>query len=141
MPTTAPGPAKPTAPSKSPLGYNGGLTCSIHVSDIRKSIDWYQNVLGFRLLYHAEQIGWCELATEVAHVNVGLGQVEDPRVGGIKLTFGVRDIDAARAQLEAKGVRFDGATRTIPGMVKLATFFDPDGNTLMFYQSLEQAKA
>jgi hypothetical protein len=36
-------------------------------------------------------------------------------------------------------VRFDGPTREYPGMVKLATFFDPDGNTLMLYESLGQS--
>ncbi len=56
--------------------------------------------------------------------------------GGATLTFGVKDIDAAREQVEAKGVRFDGPTREIEGLVKLATFYDPDGNTLMFYEGL-----
>ena len=35
-------------------------------------------------------------------------------------------------------VRFDRPTRTIEGMVKLAKFFDPDGNRFMLYQSLEK---
>lgn len=35
-------------------------------------------------------------------------------------------------------MRFDGPTQTIPGMVKLATLFDPDGNTLMLFQSLAE---
>ena len=53
--------------------------------------------------------------------------------------FGVADIDAARVELEAKGVVFDGDTRELPGMVKLATFFDPDGNRYMLAQSLVDA--
>lgn len=56
--------------------------------------------------------------------------------GGAVLTWSVEDIDASRAVIEAKGVRFDGETRTLPGLVKLATFFDPDGNVMMFAQSL-----
>jgi hypothetical protein len=36
-------------------------------------------------------------------------------------------------------VRFDGPTIELPGMVKLATFFDPDGNPMMFYQDLQGA--
>jgi predicted enzyme related to lactoylglutathione lyase len=51
-------------------------------------------------------------------------------------TFGVKDIEHARSQLEGNGVRFDGDTIEIPEMVKLATFFDPDGNSLMLYQTL-----
>ena len=126
--------------SASPVGYDGGLTCSIQVNDIRQSIKFYQDLLGFKLLYHIEDMGWCVLATEVARVHVGLSQVENPpKLSGTKLTFGVRDIDAARRLLESKKVRFDGPTVEIPGMVKLATFFDPSGNALMFYQSLSDA--
>lgn len=124
-----------------PLGYDGGLTCALSVKDMKTSIKWYQDVLGFKLLYQMDEngMGWCELATPVARVNVGLGQEEHPQVkGGATLTFGVVDIDAARKQLEAKKVRFDGPTRTIEGMVRLATFFDPDGNTFMLYQNLEK---
>jgi len=39
------------------------------------------------------------------------------------------DIDAARKYLESKDVRFDGDTYEIEGMVKLCTFYDPDGNS------------
>jgi len=131
-------PAATSATTPSPVGYDGGLTCSLQVSDIRRSIDWFQNVLGFTLLYHIEDMGWCELATEVNRVNVGLGQVEQVKPGGTKLTFGVKDIDKSRTLLEGKGVKFDGPTQEIPGMVKLASFWDPDGNPVMFYQSLGQ---
>lgn len=123
----------------SPLGYDGGLTCALEVKDLESSIRWYQEVLGFHMLYKLDDLGWCELRTEVSRVNVGLSQVEKPKgQGGAVLTFGVKDIDRARKQLEDKKVRFDGETRTYPGMVKLATFFDPDGNTLMLYQDLQK---
>lgn len=123
----------------SPLGYDGGLTCALKVTDLEKSIRWYQDVLGFKLLYKLDDMGWCELATEVAKVNVGLSQVEKAGgEGGAVLTFGVKDIEVARGQLEAKDVRFDGPTQTIPEMVKLATFYDPDGNALMLYEDLQK---
>jgi hypothetical protein len=65
--------------------------------------------------------------------------VEKPSIGlAGKLTWGVKDIDAARKVLESKKVRFDGPTQEIPGMVKLATFFDPDGNPMMFYQDMQK---
>ena len=119
------------------LGYDGGLTCALEVKDRKAAAKWYQDVLGFKLIYDVEEIGWCELATCVERVNLGLSEVEEPQVkGGTTLTFGVKDIDAARKQLESTGVRFDGPTRVYEGMVKLATFYDPDGNTLMLYQSL-----
>jgi predicted enzyme related to lactoylglutathione lyase len=123
----------------SPLKYDGGLTCSLGVTDIGRSIAWYQDALGFTLLYRVEEMGWCELATEIPRVNVGLSQVEKvPKGGGSTLTFGVEDIEHARKALEAKKVKFDGPTRTYEGMVRLATFFDPDGNSLMFFQDLQK---
>lgn len=128
--------ASPVAAS---LGFDGGLTCSLGCSDRKKSIAWYRDVLGFELLYDMDDIGWCELASPVNRVNVGLSSVEKvDTAGGATLTFGVRDIDSARKQLEEKGVRFDGPTREYPGMVKLAAFFDPDDNALMFYQDLSK---
>jgi predicted enzyme related to lactoylglutathione lyase len=116
------------------------LTCSIQVADLDQSIKWYSDVLGFKLLYKVDEIAWAELATEIKGVNIGLGQVEKPaKLSGTKLTFGVKNVDASRKLLEQKKVRFDGPTQEIPGMVKLATFFDPTGNALMFYQDLQKA--
>ena len=84
-----------------------------------------------------DEMGWCELASAVDRVNIGRSQVENPQVeGGATLTFGVTDIDAARGKLEKQDVRFDGPSQEIPEMVKLATFYDPDGNKRMLYQDL-----
>jgi catechol 2,3-dioxygenase-like lactoylglutathione lyase family enzyme len=44
----------------------------------------------------------------------------------------VEDIDAARAELEAKGVEFIGETFDT-GVCKMAFFNDPDGNDLMLH--------
>ena len=122
----------------STLGYDGGLTCALNVTDLEKSLNWYQNVLGFELLYRMDELGWAELRSAVARVNVGLSQVEQAGgKGGATLTWGVTNIDTARKELEGKDVRFDGPTRTIEGMVKLATFFDPDDNAMMLYQDLQ----
>ena len=123
----------------STIGYDGGLTCALKVRSLAESKAWYQDVLGFKFVYQIDEMGWCELATEVPGVNVGLSEVENPDVkGGATMTFGVRNIESARKQLEAKKVRFDAPTQVIEGMVKLATFFDPDGNTLMLYEDLQK---
>ena len=121
------------------LKYNGELTCALSVSDMKASIAWYQDVLGFKLLYQLDEMGWCELGSPVTGVSIGLSQVENPEVkGGATLTWGTRDIEADRAVLEGKKVRFDGPTYVIEGFVKLATFYDPDGNKMMLAQSLQQ---
>jgi catechol 2,3-dioxygenase-like lactoylglutathione lyase family enzyme len=121
------------------IKYKGDLTCAMSVSDLNKSIAWFNDTLGFEVLYKLDDMGWCEMKTAVPQVTVGLSQVEKPEVkGGATLVFGVKDIDISRAALEKKSVRFDGPTQTIEGMVKLATFFDLDGNKFMFSQSLSK---
>lgn len=122
------------------VAWNGGLTIAVQVKDLAASKAWYQRVLGFAFLYEVPEIAWCELSSGVDRVNIGLSQVESPRVGaGPVPTFGVKDIDAARSTMESQKVRFDGPTQTIPGLVKLATFFDPDGNAYMLFEELQKS--
>ena len=123
------------------IDYDGGLTCSMGVTDLDRGVAWYRDVLGFELLYRLDDIAWCELKTGVERVNIGLGVREETGgAGGATLTFGVTDIEAAKAELDRQGVRQDGPIHDIPGMVRLLTFFDPDDNALMFYQDLAGAQ-
>ena len=120
------------------IGFDGGLTCVIQVSDLSASKAWYQEVLDFQLLFELPDKAFCELASPVNRVTVGLSQVNDFKTSlGTTLTFGVNNIETARSELESRGVRFDGPTEEIPGIVKLASLFDPDNNRLMLYESLE----
>ena len=121
-----------------PIAYDGGLTVSMSVSDLDRAIDWYQRVLGFELEYRMDDIGWCELKSPVAKVNVGLSVVETPNPGGATPTFGVEDIENAKSSLEAAKVRIDGDIITIENMVRFMTFYDADDNALMFYQMVAQ---
>jgi catechol 2,3-dioxygenase-like lactoylglutathione lyase family enzyme len=122
------------------IGFDGGLTCAIGVSDLDRSIAWYRDTLGFDLLYRMEDNAWCELGTAVERVNLGLSQVEEAGdKGGATLTFGVEDIESAKADLDSRGIRQDGPIRDIPGLVRLLTFYDPDDNALMLYQDMQGA--
>ena len=124
------------------IDYDGGLTCSLGVTNLDRSIAFYQDVLGFKLLYRRDDLAWCELSTGVDKVGVGLSENETAGgPGGATLTFGVTDIDAAKAALDAAGVRQDGPIQDIPGMVRLLTFYDPDDNALMFYHVLGEPAA
>jgi hypothetical protein len=49
------------------------------------------------------------------------------------LALRVPDVEAARAELETKGVRFDGDTIET-SVCKQAWFKDPDGNSLMLHR-------
>jgi len=127
--------AAPVA-TNTPFDYSQNLTISVGVADLERAIEWYRDVLGFELVYKLDKYGWCEISTPTKHVTIGLGQTEEVKPGSTTPTFGVLDIDAARKYLESKDVSFDGDTYEIEGMVKLATFYDPDGNSFMLAQSL-----
>jgi CreA protein len=127
-----------SAVAKAPFAYDGHLVISVGVSDLDRSIEWYREMLGFEVVYKLEEHGWCEVQSPIEGVTLGLGQVETPDVKGNTPTWGVADIDAARESLESKGVRFDGETQDISGMVKLATFYDPDGNPFMLAQNAQR---
>ena len=112
------------------------ITLAMSVRDRHKSAQWYTDKLGFELLHHVDEAGWTELATKTDGVTLGLGEQTEPTPGNTVPVFGVEDIGTARASLEAAGVKFDGETETVEGMVSTATFYDPDGNALMLAQDL-----
>lgn len=112
------------------------ITIALSVSDRHASARWYNEMLGFNLLYHADEAGWSELETMTAGVTLGLGEHTKPAPGNCVPVFGITDLDTARTKLEAAAVKFDGETVVVEGMVKTATFYDPDGNALMLAQDL-----
>ena len=120
------------------VSLDNTITLALSVRDRHASADWYAEKLGFELLYHMDEAGWSELATRTEGVTLGLGEQSEPTPGNTVPVFGVADIAGARSALEGVGVKFDGATETIEGMVSTATFYDPDGNALMLAQDLSK---
>ena len=121
-----------------PFEYDKQLVISVGVSSFANAVEWYRDALGFELVYKLDEYGWGEVSTPWGGVTIGLGQTEERKEGATTPTFGVKDIEAARKHLEGKGVRFEGDTYEISGMVKLCTFYDPDGNPFMLAQTLDQ---
>ena len=101
------------------FGYSGDITLSSSVTDLDASITWFKEMLGFEVVFSVDEVGWAELSSPAAGVTIGLGQNESiDGKGGTTPVLGVVDIDAARGELEGKGVEFDGETVEIPEMVK-----------------------
>jgi len=115
------------------------ITLAISVRNRHTSAEWYHEKLGFELIYHADEAGWSEMQTKTEGVTLGLGEQSEPAPGNTVPVFGVPDIEVARKALEEAGVKFDGETETVEGMVSTATFYDPDGNALMLAQDLSGA--
>ena len=118
------------------ISLENTITLALSVKDRHASAAWYGEMLGFAPLYHADEAGWSELQTKTEGVTLGLGEHTEPAPGNCVPVFGIADIEDARRKLEQAGVKFDGETIVIEGMVKTATFFDPDGNALMLAEDL-----
>ena len=120
------------------VSLDNTITLALSVRDRHASADWYENNLGFKLLFHFDDAGWSEMQTNTEGVTLGLGEQSEPNPGNTVPVFGVANIAAARTALEGVDVKFDGPTETIEGMVSTATFYDPDGNALMLAQDLSK---
>jgi catechol 2,3-dioxygenase-like lactoylglutathione lyase family enzyme len=107
---------------------------SVGVSDYDRSVAWYRDVLGFPVSYELKEYGWCELDTPYGF-HIGIGQTETVTPGNVTPTFGVSDIDEAIDHLRTHDVKVED-WHEIPGMVRLSTFYDPDGTPWMLAQSL-----
>lgn len=114
------------------------INIALSVRDRHASATWYETMLGFKALYHADEAGWSELQTNTVGVTIGLGEHTLPVPGNCVPVFGIADLDSARQKLEQADVKFDGDTDVVEGMVKTATFYDPDGNALMLAQDLTE---
>ena len=121
------------------VSLDNTITIALSVRDRHASAKWYEETLGFALIYHMDEAGWSEVKTNTDGVTIGLGEHVEPAPGNSVPVFGIADIVAGREALEAAGVKFDGDTETIEGMVSTATFYDPDGNALMLAQDLSGA--
>jgi catechol 2,3-dioxygenase-like lactoylglutathione lyase family enzyme len=109
---------------------------SVLTQDIRRAKEFYADTLGLEL----ESEGENDMEFRCGHVTLdvfdpsSIGQPFAPSPAGLALR--VADVDAARAELEAKGVVFDGDT-IMTSVCKQAWFKDPDGNALMLHRRFD----
>ncbi len=110
--------------------------CWYGVSDLEKAKAFYGDVLGMKK--KVEMPGWVEFSDSADGVSVGLNLVPDfqPADGGATAVYRVADLEKERDRLSAKGAKFEGAIRDIPGVVRIATFRDPFGNRLQIMQQM-----
>jgi catechol 2,3-dioxygenase-like lactoylglutathione lyase family enzyme len=101
--------------------------------DIPRAKQFYSEVLGLEI----ETAGESDLEFRAGQVTLdifdpsSIGQPFAPSPAGLALR--VLDVDATRAELEAKGVEFDGDTLET-SVCRQAWFKDPDGNALMLHR-------
>ena len=109
---------------------------SVLTQDLRRAKAFYVDVLGLEV----ETEGDADMELRCGQVTLdvfdpsGSGQAFAPSPAGLALR--VPDVDAARVELEAKGVSFDGDT-IVTSVCKQAWFKDPDGNALMLHRRFD----
>ena len=102
---------------------------TLTVKDLKKAINFYQNVLGLQKKYEFNDYA----GFDCGGVELGLktwGELEKPRKGEPVINFLVDDIDEIHKLLQNKGVKIiEGPKETLwGGRILLIT--DPDGNFL-----------
>jgi catechol 2,3-dioxygenase-like lactoylglutathione lyase family enzyme len=106
------------------------LTLQVAVSNLDRSIAFYERTLGFTVRERRDDLKFAHLRTHIAGLELGLGEVAEAPIkpSGMVLNFSVKDVAEARRTLESRGISFTGPTHVIPGKVALAEFRDPDGH-------------
>jgi catechol 2,3-dioxygenase-like lactoylglutathione lyase family enzyme len=109
---------------------------SFFTQDIARAKRFYSDVLGLEV----ETEGESDMELRAGQVTLdifdptSIGQAFAPSPAGVALR--VPDVDAARAELEAQGVEFDGDTIET-SVCRMAFFKDPDGNSLLLHRRFD----
>ena len=101
-------------------------------SDIERSRRFYVETLGLRPDEHARYEFWFGDTCFAIWTPAWFGVEYQPQANSIVLLH-VDDVASARAELEAKGVTFQGETFD-SGVCHMANFTDPDGNPLTLHK-------
>lgn len=103
------------------------------VTDLERAADFYENILGLTRKYqYRDYAGF-----DCGGVEIGLrtwGGGEEPRAGEPGVDLLVDDIDEAFDRLKRAGVRFQSKPIEAAWGARIATFTDPDGNSLQLVQ-------
>jgi predicted enzyme related to lactoylglutathione lyase len=115
-----------------------GITVWYSVKNIDQTLAFYTEKLGFELLYHDQESGITMVKTNTELCLLGFSEAEEVVPSTSSTVFDVDNIEQAVHKLKQDGVNFIGDIETIPDFVKLATFTDPDGHSLMLSETLTQ---
>ena len=104
----------------------------VPVSDLARSVSFYQDVLGLSLVWLERQQG--HAAVDASGVLLVLSTHEPPGHGGPVIAFDIEDIEFVSTALREKGVHFPNGIDEHGGR-RTARFADPDGNALELNQT------
>ena len=106
---------------------------SFLTQDLKRARGFYADTLGLEIETEGEhnmELSCGQVTLDIFDPS-SIGEPFAPSPAGLALR--VADVDAARGELEGKGVEFDGETKDT-GVCHMAFFKDPDGNALMLHR-------
>lgn len=109
----------------------------VYVEDLERSMRFYRDVLGLRLLYRTPRFVRFDATegTSIALLAGGRASLvpKDYRAGGVVPEIIVDDLPRAVNRVELGGARHEPVVTTAWG--RFAIIFDPEGNALQLYES------
>jgi len=111
---------------------------SLPTRDLAAATEFYSDVLGLERSSVWQRRGEEALGAEFETGTVTISLIVSERLGipfqanKVPIALHVDDVEAARADLESRGISFKGDTID-SGVCHMANFDDPDGNALMFH--------
>jgi predicted enzyme related to lactoylglutathione lyase len=106
---------------------------NVFVSDLERSVEFFESTLGLELELRAEEHGYASLSAGPVRLGLAVAGADHRElVGGhTGIGFAVEDLEAEHRRLLERGVAFPMAPSRQPWGGFLALMADPDGN--VFY--------
>jgi predicted enzyme related to lactoylglutathione lyase len=107
---------------------------AVSSKDLPTAVEFYGSTLGLPRSVYLEERNYAEF--ETGNLTISVIDAEkmgmEHQVRGHEIALHVADVEAARKELEGRGVQFRGDTFDT-GVCHMALFADPDGNPLMLH--------
>ena len=104
------------------------------VTDMERSLTFYEQTLGRKVLFKAEaSLAFIDGGPITIGLNTGLAARRQPVAGATELVFSVESVKASWRALTAKGVAFVTEPRLATGTNWVATLSDPDGHYITLF--------
>ncbi len=122
----------------SALTFNHAM---VYSRDVAAALRFYADKLGLKLLEDFQHEGrsvYARLKSPRGNTTIALHLVapgDEPRTGGVRLYFEVRDLDRFCERLESAGVQFSKKPKQMPWGWRHAYLDDPDGHEISLYSA------
>jgi glyoxylase I family protein len=117
---------------------------AIAADDVEKLTKWYCDVLGYEVYLKTEKPVYMVMAPDRTLIEI-MPKDDNPRPnrtvctpGWSHLALRVSDMDAAIAELDRSGVKWEGAEFGAVGGGRIRNFLDPEGNMVQIVERTDK---